>query len=82
MTERNVFCLIVRVVGFGSIVVGALGGMHLLILLLGLPSASTFNATAAQSATSSGAYLILGFVILAAARLITDIVYRGDRRTS
>jgi hypothetical protein len=77
MREREVFRLIVRVTGFGCFFLGALGGAHLLILAFGLPTASTSTASAAQSATSAGTYLILGLILLAAANLVTRVVY-GD----
>lgn len=80
MKPRDIFGLIVRVAGFGSILAGIFDLIHLAVVWLGLPLAS--NYPQAATATAAGIYIVIGCTIIVSAEFITCLAYGRDDRSN
>ena len=77
MTARDIFGLIVRVIGLGLIVFGVFYLFPVATILLGLPFPSRFSASA--NALAAAFFLILGAIFILGAKPITRVVYGRER---
>ncbi len=73
MTVRDVFGLIVRLVGLAFIVCGLMDLAHVVSVLIGLPTQSNYPQSVTLAA--AGFFFVLGAIFFAFANLITRLVY-------
>lgn len=76
MTARETFGVIVRAMGFGSILASVIDLGHIAAQGAGLPVVTHYPA--AGVATSAGNYFIIGIAVILAAKPITRIIYGRD----
>jgi hypothetical protein len=77
VTAKELLGLIVRVTGLGLMLCGVFDLGHLLVVWLGLPTASHLpNSAVAESAAY---YLVVGLIVLLSAKLVMRLVYGRDR---
>lgn len=79
MTVRDIFGLIVRVTGLGFVLVGLVDLGHLLVVVAGLPLASSYAPSVTLAAAAF--WGVLGVGLLCGANLLTRLIYGRDRRS-